>query len=104
MYRRLVIIVLLLSLASSASADETSDSARARAALERGEILALTQLLATVQARYEGRVIETELERRFDRWIYEFRFLPPTGRIFKVVVDAASGQVIGTHGPVQERH
>jgi uncharacterized membrane protein YkoI len=103
MVRGLVIVALLLGLAGSAVADENTDSARARAAFERGEILGLTQLLTSVEAHYEGRVIETELERRHERWIYEFRFLPPTGRIFMVIVDAASGDIIATHGPVRER-
>ena len=103
MFRRLSLVALLLASAGSAVAGDVSDSARARTAFEHGDILSLTQLLAAVEARYEGRVIETELEQHHDRWTYEFRFLPTTGRIFKVVVDAASGEVIATRGPVQER-
>ena len=103
MFRRLVLAALLFPLAGPVAAGDVSDSARARAAFERGEILSLTQLLAGVEKRYEGRVIETELEQHHDRWIYEFRLLPSTGRIFKVMVDAASGEVMATRGPVQER-
>ena len=97
--------ILLFSLAAIAvaRADDVSDSARARAALERGEIKPLADILAAVEQRYEGRVIETELEECQGRWIYEFKLLPPTGRIFKVRVDAATGRFIETHGPARER-
>jgi uncharacterized membrane protein YkoI len=89
--------------ASAAHADDETDSARARAARERGEIQPLAVILTAVEERYDGRVIETELEYHHDVWIYEFKLLPPTGRIFKVRVDAASGRMLETHGPVRER-
>jgi len=89
--------------ALAAAEEEIADSARARVALERGEIRPLAGILAAVEAHYEGRVIETELEYRHATWIYEFKLLPPTGRIFKVRVDAASGRMLETHGPVRER-
>ena len=86
-----------------AGEEEETDSARARTALARGQIRPLAGILAAVEEHFEGRVIETELEYRHDTWIYEFKLLPPTGRIFKVRVDATSGQMLETHGPVQER-
>jgi len=89
--------------APAAHAEDGTDSARARTALERGEIRPLVGILTAVEERYEGRVIETELEYRHDAWVYEFKLLPPTGRIFKVRVDAASGRMLDTHGPVRER-
>ena len=88
---------------SAARAEDETDSAHARAAMERGEIRPLAGILVAVEKRYEGRVIETELEYRRDTWVYEFKLLPLTGRIFKVRVDAASGRMLDTHGPVRER-
>jgi hypothetical protein len=79
------------------------DHERARRALESGEIRPLSELLAEIEARYDGRVIEMELERDDGRWIYEFTLLPPTGRLFEVEVDAATGQVLKTEGPVRLR-
>ncbi len=89
--------------APAARAEDDTDSGRARAARERGDIQPLAAILAAVAERYDGRVIETELECRDDVWIYEFKLLPPTGQIFKVRVDAASGRMIETNGPVRER-
>jgi uncharacterized membrane protein YkoI len=89
-------------LAGGARAEE-GDAARARAAVQRGEIQPLAGILANIQDRYEGRVIETELESHHGHWIYEFKLLPPTGRMFTVRVDAATGRMLETHGPAQER-
>ena len=50
-----------------------------------------------------GRVIETELERDDGRWVYEFRLLPPSGQVFQLKLDAATGALLRSRGPVQER-
>ncbi|MBN8872696.1 MAG: PepSY domain-containing protein [Rhodospirillales bacterium] len=79
------------------------DARSARAALQAGEIRPLSELLTTVESRYDGRVIETELEREHGRWVYEFKLLPPAGHLFMLTIDAATGQVIGSRGPVREK-
>lgn len=102
--RRLVLLLFLAPLlVPLARAHDESDSERARAALAGGEIRPLAELMARVEARYAGRLIDTELERKHGRWIYEFKFLPEAGRIFKVDVDAATGAVLGTRGPAEEK-
>ena len=95
---------LVLLPALPAAADD--DHERARAAVEAGSIRPLVQLLADVEQRYVGQVVETELDDDDDkgrRWIYKFKLLPPSGRMYRVEVDAATGAVLGTKGPVQER-
>ena len=86
-----------------AQAGDRRDHERARAALEAGEVRPLAELLAEVESRYAGRVIETELERDGGRWIYEMKILPPSGRMFELKLDAATGAVLHSRGPVQER-
>ncbi len=106
MRRRVFLLVLPAAAASPAQglrADDASDSGRARAAVARGDIRPLAGILAAVERRYDGRVIDTELECRQGRWIYAFKLLPPTGRIFMVRIDAATGQFIEAHGPARER-
>ncbi|WP_051212520.1 PepSY domain-containing protein [Rubritepida flocculans] len=86
-----------------ARASERRDHERARAALEAGQIRPLSDLLAEVERRFRGRVIEAELERDDAQWLYELKILPPNGRVFIVELDAATGQLLRSRGPVQER-
>lgn len=85
------------------AAQDRRDHERARAALEAGEIRPLAELLAVVERRYQGRVIEADLERDDGQWLYEFKILPPNGRMFVVEIDAATGVLLRSRGPVQER-
>ncbi|WP_372623303.1 PepSY domain-containing protein [Falsiroseomonas sp.] len=94
---------MLLLPALPVRADDRRDHERARAALAAGEIRPLAELLAEVERRYVGRVIETELERDDGRWIYEITLLPPSGRVFELKLDAATGALLRARGPVQER-
>jgi uncharacterized membrane protein YkoI len=86
-----------------AAARDRDDRERARAALQAGQIRPLAALLAEVEQRYVGRVIGIELEHEDGRWVYEFKLLPPTGRIYELEVDAATGATLGGKGPVQGR-
>ncbi|MCW5634628.1 MAG: PepSY domain-containing protein [Rubrivivax sp.] len=109
----------------AARAGGKGDHDRARAAVQAGEVLALPVLLERLQRTHPGRVLELELEHedvehagpaerggRLDRdgtrerdregvrtarrWIYEVRLLQPDGRLVKLHVDAATGQVLKT--------
>jgi len=96
MKTRLILAALALALpafAASALADR-DDHDRARAALERGEVLPLSQLLAKVEAELGGRVIEIEFERDDGRFVYEFEIVSTDGRLAEVTVDAATGAVL----------
>ena len=104
MFQKLVLTCLmLLPLAQPAAAQERRDHERARAALEAGQIRPLSDLLAEVERRFRGRVIEADLERDDSQWLYELKILPPNGRIFIVELDAATGALVRSRGPVQER-
>jgi uncharacterized membrane protein YkoI len=70
------------------------DHDRARAALERGEVRPVAEVLAAVSAQVPGDVVEVELERERGRWAYEFKIIAPDGRILEVLVDAATATVI----------
>jgi uncharacterized membrane protein YkoI len=103
---RPVLLLLLSSLLlapADARADGRRDHERARAALAAGEIRPLADLLAEVERRYAGRVVETELDREDGRWVYEVKILPPSGRIFELHLDAATGALLRSRGLAQER-
>jgi len=96
-------VLLVLLCPSAVRSSDRNDQERARAALQAGEIRPLAEILSDVERRYLGRVIETELDQEAGKWVYEFKLLPPTGRVFKLEVDAATGRVLQSEGPVQER-
>jgi hypothetical protein len=93
----------LLVVGGPVAAQKRRDHERARAALEAGQIRPLSDLLSEVERRFRGRVIEAELEWDDGQWLYELKILPPNGRVFIVELDAASGRLLRSRGPVQER-
>jgi uncharacterized membrane protein YkoI len=103
MRRFLTLLVLLTAPVAAPHADSRLDHERARAALAAGEIRPLADLLAEVEKRWIGQVIDTELERDDGRWIYELKLLPPSGRLYELKLDARTGALIRSRGPVQER-
>ncbi len=92
----LMLCVLLASpLAFVARADDDDDDHdRARAALERGDILPLAHILQIVRDNVGGRVIEVDLDEDDGIYIYEIEVVMPDGRILKVEIDAATGRIL----------
>ena len=70
------------------------DHDEAREAVERGEALPLSEILAIVRRVEPGEVIEVELERDHGRLEYEIEVLTPRGRVRKVTLDARTGAIL----------
>lgn len=70
------------------------DHDRARRALEAGEIMPLNTVLERVAVTAPGRVIEVELERKKERWVYEIKLLRSGGVLVKLLVDARDATLI----------
>ena len=83
---------LMLAMALPSHAD--SDHDRARQALEAGEILPLKTVLERLARDTPGQVMEVELERSGERWIYEIKLLQTGGALIKLKVDARDATVI----------
>ena len=92
MRRLLAIVVLCLAAAGPALADKDHD--RARAALERGEVLPLATILERLAPVIEGDIVELELERDDGRWVYEISYIDRQGRLIELEVDATEGRVL----------
>lgn len=88
--------LMLAALAGAAApaAATFEDYERARAALARGEILPLAEILQRVEAETGGRMIEVEFEIGDGQHLYELELIQPDGRIIEVTVDAASGEIL----------
>lgn len=95
--RRSVLPCLVLGLPlllAGAVAQADGDQDRARTAVRAGEVMPLKTLLERLEAEHPGRLLDVELERESGRWVYEVRLLQPDGRLVKLEVDAATGQVL----------
>jgi uncharacterized membrane protein YkoI len=98
MIRLFFIILCLWPLAAHAGDDHDDDDDKARAglnaAIERGEILALSDILARVKPRLEGRILEIEFERDDGRPIYEIYVLRKDGRRLEYEIDARTADIL----------
>lgn len=94
--RGAIALVLILLTVGPVPAAEGSDHDRARQALEAGEVLPLRTILERVERDYPGQVMEVDLEREGDRWIYEIKLLRTGGALVKLIVDGRDGRVLGT--------
>lgn len=86
----LAIAYFVVLAATSAWADGLS-AERVRALVERGEILALEEILKRNEASLGGRIIEIEIEQKRGAYLYEIKVLRPDGRYREVKIDARTG-------------
>ncbi|VDC29192.1 PepSY domain-containing protein [Pseudogemmobacter humi] len=70
------------------------DAGFARAAVLRGEILPLDQVLDVLRAHVTGELIEIQLEIEEGVLIYEIDLISPDGRLIEVEIDAATGRLL----------
>ncbi|WP_445503798.1 PepSY domain-containing protein [Microvirga sp. G4-2] len=98
-HRTMIVLSLAAALLPSAVlADRERDYDRARRAVEKGEALALTEILTRVHSDLGGEVVGVEFERKRERWVYEFKVIDPAGRLWEVYVDAATAAVLKREG------
>lgn len=92
-YPRFLVLCLTAVLAwPLAQAD--SDHDRARNAVQAGQVLPLKTVLERLEREHPGQVLEVELEQEDGRWVYEVKLLQAGGRLVKLELDAASGEVL----------
>ncbi len=87
-------LIGFVALARPAIADDFIDHDRARQALEAGELLPLKTVLERVERDTPGNVLEVELERQNDNWVYEIKLLLSGGARVKLWVNARDGKII----------
>ena len=103
---RILLAVLMMAFAAATGAmgddreheNETENNEReaVRAAVERGELKSLSNVLQAVRPKLPGEVVGIEIEREQGLWIYEFRVADDKGRLFNVYVDAATARILKT--------
>ncbi|MGM0914993.1 MAG: PepSY domain-containing protein [Pseudomonadota bacterium] len=88
--------LLALLTAAPAAADEHWHDLHEAVREER--IVPLPSLLDWLEARFEGQVLEVELERDDGRLAYEVEMLGPDGQVVEFEFDAESGELVGMEG------
>jgi hypothetical protein len=94
----LVGLILSIVLVLPSHAEDVGDHDRARQALEAGEILPLKTVLEKVGLDTPGQIMEVEMERKRERWVYEIKVLRPGGALVKLVIDASDGTILARGG------
>ncbi len=87
-------VVTVASPRAGAGAGAGDDHERARAAVLAGQRLPLSSILAAIESRYGGRILEIELDDDNGRPIYEIELLDDRGRVLELEVDAATGEIL----------
>ena len=80
-----------------AQADDDDDAVEheeARRALEQGLVRPLEQIIMEARKHVQGDLIEVELERENDRYIYELEFIQPSGQIVELQLDAKTMAIV----------
>lgn len=87
-------LCLLLLLLLPAGMTEASEQQRARDLVEQGQILPLTEIIAHARTAQPGRILEVELKRKRDVWLYELEILDAQGQVWELLLDAGTGNVL----------
>jgi uncharacterized membrane protein YkoI len=73
-------------------ADTDYDSARQLR--ESGDILPLETILKRLEKSHPGKVLEVEMESRHGQLLYEIELLDKQGKVWELMVDPRSGEII----------
>ncbi len=92
-------LAALLLTGTVAQADDDHD--RALEALREGRILPLERIAQTARERFDGEILDVELEDEDGGFRYELKLMGTDGRIWKLEYDAATGALL--HAKARDR-
>ena len=77
-----------------AARSDDDDLDQLRDAVARGDVLPLSALQEKLKKAFPGEIIRVELDEDDGRFIYEFKVLQSSGRLFEIEMDARTGDVL----------
>lgn len=89
-----LLVFVFIALAQPLAHADSLGHDEAREAVKRGDIKPLSEVLVWVEGRYRGRVLDAELERHHDRYIYEIKLIGDDNWLRKIYLDARSLEVL----------
>lgn len=90
--KTLLTAAVLLTFAVPGFASESQDEAKKLR--EAGDILPLEQILEKAKQKQPGRVVETELERKSRRHVYEVKIVDEKGVVHELEYNAKNGELL----------
>ena len=90
--KTLITAAVLLTFAMPGFASESQDDAKKLR--EAGNILPLEQILDKAKLKQPGRVVETELEKKSGRHVYEVKIVDDKGIMHELKYDAKNGELL----------
>lgn len=94
----LLVLTAIAGLPATIPAYAQSDQKSARDAADAGKIRPLSEILRTVKASVPGQVLDVQLDKSGNPWIYRIRVRGRKGNVVLVVVDAERGRILSTKG------
>ena len=92
LHKTFIAATVLLASATPGFAGESQDEARMLR--EAGDILPLEQILEKARQKQSGHVVETELERKSRRHVYEIKIVDEKGVVHELEYDAKTGELL----------
>lgn len=93
----LLLFAAIVPVFASAYADEDDDHhqrASLDAAIKRGEVMKLTEILEKVKGEIQGRIVEIEFEYSREMPIYEIYIINSEGRRLEYEIDARTAEIL----------
>ena len=87
-------LILILSSVGIAYASGKLDHNEIFQLRESGQIMSMEDVLRHAQSIQPGQLIEAELEREDDNYVYELKIIDAEGRLHKLELDAQTGDVL----------
>ena len=93
---RLAVLVVIVSAGSARTGAASDDHITARELQQAGTILPLEEIVMRAKKMSAGRIIEAELERSGQQYLYEIEFLDADGTVHEMKFDAQTGALVSS--------
>ncbi len=94
MTKRITTLMAVCVALLTGAAQAKDDHLEARRLVENGTIMPLEKILEQVRLHRPGRILEVELEREEQKYIYEIDLLDDAGQVWELEVDAKNGDLL----------
>ncbi len=94
-HHHIIAVIAAILLSSGPALAETLPPESVRELVERGDILPLEEVLNRLQPAVDGDIIEVDLDRDGERYLYRIKALGQNGRYREYRADAKTGASAG---------